>query len=97
MQGRALDRSARKPVIGDNLAASRTLQGRVLHGGVLILGRYAGVAVFHYLIVGQTFGTHKPAFYAVFEIVPKLTLYETHRLLILDSPLISKELLHIGR
>jgi hypothetical protein len=43
----------------------------------LIVGRYSGVAVFHYLIVGQTFGARKPAFYAGFEIVPKLTLYGT--------------------
>jgi hypothetical protein len=79
MQGRALDRSARKPIIGENLAAPGTLQSRVLHGGVLIVGRYSGVAVFHYLIVGQTFGTRKPAFYAGFEIIPKLTLCETLR------------------
>src|ERR1700733_13301837 len=44
---------------------------------VLVVRRYSRIAVFHALIVGQTFGTRKAAFLAGLRIVPKLTLFET--------------------
>jgi hypothetical protein len=45
-----------------------------MQGAVLVVGRDAGIAVFHAPIVGQTLGTSKSAFLAALRIVPKLTL-----------------------
>jgi len=50
---------------------------RVLQVCLLIVGRYPRIAVFHVFIVGQAFGTGKPAFSAGAPFVPKLTLFET--------------------
>jgi hypothetical protein len=77
-QGRAL-RHARPgdPVIGKLLCGSGLLQSRELQAGVLVVRGYARIAVFPSFILGQSFGTRKPAFLAAPQIVPKLTLIET--------------------
>jgi hypothetical protein len=76
-QGRALRRRSRKSVICKNLCAPGPLQCVALQSGVLVVCRYAGVAVFHALILRQTFETHKPLISAGQGSVAKLTLCET--------------------
>ena len=50
------------------------LQCRQLHGGVLIIGRDAGIAVFHACIMGQQNGTLQGLLLLLAVFVPKLTL-----------------------
>jgi hypothetical protein len=60
-----------------DIVAPGFFQRRMLHVCLLIVGRYPRIAVFHVFIVGQAFGTGKPAFSAGAPFVPKLTLFET--------------------
>ena len=49
-----------KPSSLENCIASGPLQGRDLQGGTLVVSRYAGIAVFHGLIMALTFDPCKP-------------------------------------
>jgi len=57
--------------------ASGPRQGRKLQGRALVVGRYAGVAVFHSLILQQTFETRKLLILRNLRIVSKVTLCDT--------------------
>jgi hypothetical protein len=65
--------------VREHLFAPGFFQRRVLQVCLLIVGRHPRIAVFHVFIVGQAFGTGKPAFSAGAPFVPKLTLSETGR------------------
>ncbi len=64
-------------IIGKDLLAAELLQRGALHAGVLILGRYPSVAVFHGSILGQTYGTLQPLISLAAFFVSKPTLCET--------------------
>jgi hypothetical protein len=83
-QARAVCRHPGDPVILEKIPGrhSGLLQSGELQAGVLVVGGDARVAVFHGFILGQSFGTRKPAFLAGLANVPKLTLCETRRGLI---------------
>jgi hypothetical protein len=76
-QGRALCRGSRKAFVLENDSAPGSPQGCKLQSRVLVVGRYAGIAVIHGSILRLTFETCKSAIYAGLRDVPKLTLYET--------------------
>jgi hypothetical protein len=59
-QGRALRRRAGDPLVLEDGLASGFLQSRELQGGILIVGRDAGVAVFHAPIMALTYDPRKP-------------------------------------
>jgi len=44
-------------IIGKNLLAPELLQRGALHAGVLVVGGYPSITVFHDSILGQTYGT----------------------------------------
>ena len=59
-QGRTLRRGSRFVLIFEKRLASGPLQGRELQGCTLVVSRYAGIAVFHGLIMALTFDPCKP-------------------------------------
>jgi REP element-mobilizing transposase RayT len=61
------------------LKLSGSLQSRELQGCTLVVGRYAGIAVFHGLIMALTFDPHKPLKTRGCGRGSKLTLCETRR------------------
>jgi len=75
----AVRRGSRYALILENGfgSASGPRQGRKLQGRALVVGRYAGVAVFHSLILQQTFETRKLLILRNLRIVSKVTLCET--------------------
>jgi len=76
-QGRALRRGSRQALILENCIASGPLQGRELQGRTLVVSRYAGIAVFHGLIMALTFDPCKPLKTRGGGRGSTLTLYET--------------------
>jgi hypothetical protein len=72
-QGRALDMRAAQSVVGEYLFASGLLQSRVLHIGVLVVGRnsrvteFPRVAVFHRLILHESFAPQQAQCLRAFE------------------------------
>jgi hypothetical protein len=72
-----------------NLFAPGPLKGGPLHGGGLVVGAGAGVAVNHGPDMQQTFATCKALILEGFGTVAKLTLYATKRRMVGKSGLVN--------
>jgi hypothetical protein len=80
MQGRAVESRAAAPFIDKSFIASGLLQRGQLQVGVLVIGRDAGISVFHAGNVKQIYETVKRQDCSGFlRGVSKLTTYETGR------------------
>ena len=70
-QGRTLRGCSRNAFVFEDRLAPGALQGGPLHGGVLIVSRDAGIAVFHACILEQQNGTSQALFLLVEGLIVK--------------------------
>jgi hypothetical protein len=76
-EGRALDGRAGEAFVRENCRASCPLQGGSLQRRVLIVGADTRIAVFHAIIMRQTYATRKPLILCTLNFVAGLTLCAT--------------------